>query len=496
MSVSLTSFGVIVLPVVVGIALFRRQWLLPALMIASTLQALSVLNIDFGHGQLRRSVTAFPLIAIVITLSLAGRMKTLCFRREWLDGSAGLNAKLWLAYAAIAVVGATLLPFIFSHTPVYLWTGKNSFEAGLTPLQWSLSNLAQAANLVLLIGVLIYIRLHREDRLLVKRMVIGLVIALVFSALMGLEQRLAWHQNVPMLGDFWANSPDDPHKLISYTGQIARVSWPFTDASYGSAWYAAMLGGSLVVFFVGKCRQLALFGMIISTFALLNGLGATGIAAIGVFCLLGAMLWIAFYVNRPPLRWALGYQFVFAALVVACYVLAVYVMLRHNGVLPNARASVANFFAGKNPTFWGDIQPQTNLHGLTLLRDSFGLGVGLGSNRASSYFVSLFSNSGLLGGLMFLVALAHLLFVMIKTQMSSKTNDTALFLTGSLCAAIISVAIAVPDQNWPSYWVFVLTSYAWISQSVPSVPTPDPNGESTAEFEIAQLTGTATDKSI
>jgi hypothetical protein len=45
---------------------------------------------------------------------------------------------------------------------------------------------------------------------------------------------------------------------------------------------------------------------------------------------------------------------------------------------------------------------------LTLLRDSFGLGVGLGSNRASSYFASPFSNTGVLGGLMFLAALSHL----------------------------------------------------------------------------------------
>lgn len=486
MEASLTAFGVIVVPLVVGIALFRHRWLLPVLMIASALQAVSILNIDFGHGQLRRGVSAFGLIAAVMVLSLAVRVKRLYARRDWLSGSAGWNMKLWLAYTVIAVVGAALLPFVFANTPVYLWTGKNSFDAGLTPLRWSLSNMAQAANLILLIGVLIYIRLHSGDRLLVERMVTGLFIALLLSVLMGLDQRLAWHQNVPMMGDFWASNPDDQHNPISYTGQIARVSWPFTDASYGSAWYAAMLGGNLVVFFVGKRRQLALFGMIISTFALLNGLGATGIAAIGVFALLGAMLWILFYINQPSLRWALGYQFVLATLVVACCVLAVCVVLRHNGVLPNAQASIANFFAGKNPTFWGDIQPQTNLHGLTLLRDSFGLGVGLGSNRASSYFVSLFSNSGLLGGFMFLAALAHLLFAMAKTQMLSKTNDTALFLTGSLCAATISVAIAVPDQNWPSYWVFILTSYAWISQSVPSVPTPGPNGESTAESEIAQ----------
>jgi hypothetical protein len=231
---------------------------------------------------------------------------------------------------------------------------------------------------------------------------------------------------------------------------------------------------------------LALFCMIISTFALLNGLGATGIVAIGVFTLVGALIWILFFFSQPFLRWALGYQLVLATLVVACCALAVYIVLRHNGVLPSAQASVVNFFAGNNPTFWGDIQPQSNLHGLTLIRESYGLGVGLGSNRASSYLISLFSNSGVLGGLVFLTALFHLLFAMAKTQTLNKSNDTALFLLGSLCAATIAITIAVPDQNWPSFWVFILTSYAWISQPVPSVPTPDQKGESMVESEIAQ----------
>jgi hypothetical protein len=182
----------------------------------------------------------------------------------------------------------------------------------------------------------------------------------------------------------------------------------------------------------------------------------------------------------------MGYQLVLAALVVVCCTLAVYIVLRHNGLLPSAKASVANFFAGNNPTFWGDIQPQSNLHGLMLLKDSFGLGVGLGSNRASSYFVSLFSNSGLLGGLVFLSALFHLFILVAKTQRLNKVNDTALFLSGSLCSATIAVAIAVPDQNWPSYWVFILASYAWISQSVPFGPARGPNGESTEGSEIAQ----------
>ena len=484
MAASLTGFGIVVVPLVIGISLFRRPWLLPALVIASTMQAFSILNLDFGEGNLRHGVTAFSLLAVVIVLSLIGRVRRLATGRDWLCGSAGWNLKLWLAYAAIAVSGAGLLPHIFSSVPVYLLIGKASFEAGVTPLQWSLSNIAEAANLILLIGVLVYIRLHSGDRLLVKRMIAGLIIALVLSALIGFLQRIVWHQDLNTIGNLFASNSPYVQRLISYAGPVARVEWPFIEPFYGSAWYAAMFGGGLAVFFVGKRTHLALLGMLVAGFALLNSLGATGIVAIGVSCLLGVLLSVFVFVKQPQLRWALGYQFALAGLVAVCCILAVYIVLRHNGVLPSAQVAVVNLLAGNNPTLWGDIQPQTNLHALTLLRDSFGLGVGLGSNRASSYFASLFSNTGVLGGVMFLAALFNLVFALVKTQTLSKTNDTALFLLGALITATISVAIAIPDQNWPGYWVFILTSYAWISQALPAVPPFFPKRSTIAESEI------------
>ena len=271
-----------------------------------------------------------------------------------------------------------------------------------------------------------------------------------------------------MMADFWASNPAYAQNFISYAGPVARVSWPFTEPAYGSAWYAAMFGGGMVVFFVGKRTQFALLGMLIAAFALINSLGATGIMAIVVFGLVGGMIGAFSFVKYPNLRWTLGYQSVLAALVLSCCCLAIYIVLRHNGALPNAQAALANLLVGNNPTIWGDIWPQTNLHALTVLRETFGLGVGLGSNRASSYFASLFSNTGILGGAMFLAALSHLVFTLVTTQTAKKPNDMGLFLLGALCTATISVAIAIPDQNWPNYWVFILTSYAWISQTPPA----------------------------
>ena len=220
----------------------------------------------------------------------------------------------------------------------------------------------------------------------------------------------------------------------------------------------------MTVFFVGKRTQLALHGMLVAGFALLNSLGATGVMAIGAFGVIGAMLWGYYYATHPPLRWKLGYQLILAALVGSCCTLGTYVILRHFSLLANAQSAVTNLLTGGNLTFWGDIRPETNRLALSVIGDSYGLGVGLGSNRASSYFASLFSNTGILGGLIFLAALTHLGFSLLRIQKSLGSQDVALFLFGSLCTATIAVGIAIPDQNWPNYWIFILISYAWISQ--------------------------------
>ena len=464
MSVSLTHFGAFAIPLIIGAILFRRDWLLAALVIASTMQAPAILNFEFGQGPTRYGFTAFSFLAVAIALSIIPQLSLPRFQRDWLKDRAGLNLKLWLTYASVAIVGAAVLPVIFRDTPVFLLIERNSFESGVSPLRLTLSNLAQSCNLVLFLSIMVYIRLHHADKHLVKRMIIGLAVALGLSALTGLLQRFAWLQSLPTMVDFWTSNAAYAHNYVSYAGPVARVSWPFTEPSYGSAWYASMFGGCMTVFFVGKRTQLALHGMLVAGFALLNSLGATGVMAIGAFGVIGAMLWGYYYATHPPLRWKLGYQLILAALVGSCCTLGTYVILRHFSLLANAQSAVTNLLTGGNLTFWGDIRPETNRLALSVIGDSYGLGVGLGSNRASSYFASLFSNTGILGGLIFLAALTHLGFSLLRIQKSLGSQDVALFLFGSLCTATIAVGIAIPDQNWPNYWIFILISYAWISQ--------------------------------
>jgi hypothetical protein len=470
MTLSLTAFGVWLVPLVVGFIFFRRQWLWPLLVVSAVLQAPSVINIGLGQGAAHYGLTAFNLVAVVILFDSALRWRQVR-RIDFFEGAAGLNLRLWLVYGGIAVAGSVVLPHLFKNVPVYLLLQKSSFEHGTSGLHWTVSNLAQAANLALMLLLLFCLRQQRADTKLVKRLLFGFGVALVGSALIGLQQRMAWQGVLPMFESFWASNPVYAQNFVSYAGPIARVSWPFTEPAYGSAWYAAVFGGCLGVFFFGPSGMVALLGMLIAAFALLNSLGATGFMAIASFLIAFGAVFVFTFAKFAPLRWRLGYQLVLGSLVMTCCALAIFLVLRHYNLLVQAKAALSNLLVGANPTIWGDIRPATNWHALAVLRDTFGLGAGLGSNRASSYLASLVSNTGVIGGLAFLIALAHLMVTLLKRLTIAKIDTRAVFLLGALVAGTLSVVIAIPDQNWPVYWVLIISAFAWVSHQQ-QLPAP------------------------
>jgi hypothetical protein len=465
MTASLSAFGALLLPLVVGFVLFRRPWLWPLLVVSATLQAPAVINLGFGGGAVSYGLTAFNLVAVALLLSGSVQWRQARLGALF-QGSAGLNLRLWLAYGGMALAGSVVLPQIFANTPVYLLLQKDSFESGPTALRWTLSNLAQAGNLLLLLLLLVYVRLQQPDPAMPKRLLTSFGVALVASALIGLQQRLAWQGVVPMFDTFWASNLIYAQNFVSYAGPIARVSWPFTEPAYGSAWYATVFGGCLAVFFIGRYGMVALLGMLFAAFALLNSLGATGLMAIGAYLLVLGCVLVIVFAKAATLRWQLVYQSALASLVLACCGLAVYLVLRHYSLLAQAQSAVNNLLVGANPTIWGDIRPVTNWHALSVLRDTYGLGVGLGSNRASSYLASLFSNTGLLGGLAFLAALGHLGWLLLRAVFGpdGKVDSGGVFFLGALVAASLAVGTAIPDQNWPVYWVLIISAFAWVNQ--------------------------------
>lgn len=449
---TVTAFGGIFLPFILFVLLFRRAWLLPLLCVAAVLQGPSV--IDLSLGDERHGLTPFLVAASLCLLDLLRRFvqreqTSPVLRRPppWLLA--------WLAFLAWSLIATLAWPWVFAGTLVQAPLGADGLDGPLTPLSWSASNVAQLTNLVVMAGVVVWALQVGSARLLPQRFLLGVLVALVISVLVGLQQRLAWNGLLPMWEGFWASNPGYHQNFRTWAGPVPRVSWPFVEASYASAWFAALLGGFVALFLAGVQRHRALLGVLVSLFALGNTLGATGFLATLVFGLVALVAVLVALAAAPRLREGLLYRLVLGTMVVGCVGLASYLVLRHYGLVEAASLAFNSLLEGRNETVLGDIRPQANWHALRVLVDSWGMGVGMGSNRASSYLATLLSNRGLIGLLLFLTAVV-LQFWALARQIRREPTATAVFFFGSGVAALIAVGIAIPDQNWPVLWMLLL----------------------------------------
>ena len=104
----ITTFGIIFLPLLLAVLLLARPWLPALLLVATTLQAASVVNVDLAawlpaSGLGVYGITPYNAVALCMGVLLLWRSVTV----GWvLPLQVRRSAGLWLAYAMVAVVGA------------------------------------------------------------------------------------------------------------------------------------------------------------------------------------------------------------------------------------------------------------------------------------------------------------------------------------------------------------------------------------------------------
>lgn len=456
----ITAFGGLFLPFSFFVFLFRRAWLLPLLCVAAVLHSPSVANV--GWGDAIYGVTPFLWVSGLVTIDLLWRWR----RRGRLtlgQGDQRRLLRLWLAFGALAVLGALLLPWVFQGVDVHVPLDKDGLAAGPAPLHWSINHFAQALNVALMMVTMLWVAQQHRDPGLGRRVWLGVVAALAVSLLVGLQQRLGWNGLMPLWEDFWASNPSYDQKFRSWAGPVPRVAWPFVEASYGSAWYAALFGGFSAMFLANIKRNRTLLGALVALFALGNSLGATGMLTIVLYACAAIVVALGVAWRQPAIRGALAYRLSLAALVGTCLALATFLVLRHYGLLDDAGGTLRAILARWSGQMLGQQRLDADGHALKLVVDTWGLGVGMGSNRASSYVATLLGNTGLVGFALFFAALFTQCWMLAQAR-----SPAAVFFLGSTVAGLIAVVIAIPDQNWPAFWILLLGGLACLGSDRPA----------------------------
>lgn len=459
-AVSVTELGHYFLPLLVAVALLRTQWLLPAAFAAAILQSPAALVVTVNAG--RYGVTPFNVAALFIALHLTWRV---VLRRHIDLGAAAVRLTLavWALFTAVSVVGAVVLPRLFAGMPVYLLADPVGFDAAMTPLRPTVVNWVQAVNSLTMLMLFVY-ALQLPDRArLLQRCLCGLGLALAVSVLVGVYQRLGWMGVVSHPHEFWASNPSYVQMWSTPFGSFERVSFPFVEPSFASAWFAAMAGGMMTWYFFGKrWWWLGGLGALICALALLNTLGYTGLLAFAAF-VLALSIWVVFIaLRRVALRRKLFVRLTIAVAVTVVAIITTISWLENSpyrtsvvtagAMLHNKLAQIAD----------SGVRANSNRQALVIARDSYGLGVGSGSNRASNYFLSLITNTGVAGLSLFLFALCVQWLAVAKSR--AIQDDQKAFVLGATVCMLIAVAGGIPDQNWPPLWIVLLTGFCALAQ--------------------------------
>ena len=434
-------------------------------MVSTVLQATAVFNVPVGDaggkGIAAYGVSPYMLMALVACVAWLVRSRQdrgihLPKQIRWPFG-------LLVGYAVVAVLGAIVFPKWFDGLPVNLLVEMQGFNS-LNPLHASLSNTVQALNLCVH-GVVLLFMLQAAQRADGFRCIAaGALGALVLVMCIGFYEQAAQLKRVPSLVPYLANNLGySQAPVVAEKWLWFRIGLPFTEPSYASAYLAATSFGLWSVALLGRGWRWAWFAAALSTAGLLNSLGATGLAAAGCSSVV-IVLWVLVKALRPSTSLSVRLR---AAVMCALLLLASTwgnQAYQESIYKPKVDEMVTGLIINKTKLKDG-VRELSNKRALEIVKETYGLGVGLGSNRASSFFASLVSNTGVLGALLFSGMLVTLLWRYFKAP---KLTDMQIFVAASLPTATLAMGLGIPDLNLPMYWGFIFLGFVFCPEDANS----------------------------
>jgi len=457
----ITAFGWVYLPLLAGVAMLRAAWLPALLLVAAALHAPAIAIIGakpYGGGT---GISPWFVTALVACLHLAVLVSR---QRRIVPGESVATRRLmlgWSVFFALSIASSFVLPWLFAGVDVHALGHRRGFGIAPTPLQWSASNLVQAVNSAMLWLVMLYMLQMARIPGITRRLALGTAGAVAAALLLALWQRAQTIEILPTLQWFQLSlNPSYVQRIGGGVDGIARIPWPFPEPSYASVFFASVYAGGLALFLftrrVAAGAALALAGLAGTA----NSLGVAGIVA-AAFATIVLLAFATFQLARrgPNIESSLRTKFrglilVLIAAIVCGFIVDRIPMFERFSIQTLAARLLEPRLAGVEPS--GASRAASHVVAMSVLRDTFGLGAGLGSNRASSYIASLLSNVGVLPTLLLLGLLGYQIRLLARV---SRNDPVAVFVLAGLPTMLIGVTLAIPDLNWPALWVWILVAF-------------------------------------
>jgi hypothetical protein len=440
---TITPIGFIIIPLSLVIFLVWPRLLVPWAIVASVFEAASVIN--FGSGVTSIGIAPFYFVVMLIGLR---------FAPQYLSGRLGfahddplLNLfRLLTLFTCWGVVSVFVLPFLFENVVVN--TPHGGMDTVPLPLHWSLSNAAQGGYLVLDWIFILYATWHARDHRDVEADVRAFRSAGLIVVAVGLYQLVAHTTGLPFPKEFF-NSNESWKQLIDQRmAGTWRLSATFTEPSAAGSFFATWSAYFLFTFEDRTVARRFDWLLLCSGIAmLLLTTSSTGYFVTGVM--------LSMFVMQQVLRLIVQGRMNPRVLMI-CVVIGVG-GIAAVALLPNFNRLLQQVLFQKSVSISARQRTATQWQALVLTGQSFGLGVGLGSNRPSGMLFYILSDLGVPGLLLF-VGCLYMTFSMVSASIHKRLRcGTARgYLKGSAWAfgvTLFAMVVSGAEVTSPRIWV-------------------------------------------
>jgi hypothetical protein len=434
--------------VLLGISLRSPLHWLAATGFACFLQGASPFVLTAG-GRLAGMAPAYLLTAVGLLHYLRERLRIGALAPDAVRGWS--VPQLWLLlFTAIGVLGAIFLPRVFAGVVHAMGSRGSINEAAFTPVSPSGTNIIQAFYLVvnlMLFSIASYLVATREHG--VRWALKGVACGLAFACLLGLYQLIAFYAGLPWPTEVINSNTGVGQFPDQMAGGIKRITSTFWEPSLLGYNFVGCLGLFLLGGRAPALGVLALCVLMLST----SSLGYFGLVAL-------VAIWLV--LDR---RVAGGTKVrIGAAVASTCLAfIGIDYLWLDSQALNDLVLNKADSSSGVGRSTADALALQTFI-------ESAGLGVGVGSTRASSFLATLLATTGLAGVLAF-----GAFAVTLVQACYRRADDESRQMCFALIGFLIVWVIAIPDLVQATFWLVAGVASGHLRREA-RIPVTDPAG--------------------
>ncbi|MBW8190580.1 hypothetical protein K0504_05980 [Neiella marina] len=355
--------------------------------------------------------------------------------------------EIWalLLFSMYAVLCAVLAPKVFAGDVKIMSPREGiSVSAGLLPLRFGMGNVFQSVYIVFnfLLCFFAFFILSKQ-KASVKDVIKGCELAVWLIVLVGAYQMVAFSVGLYWPSEIINSNAGGAQSFDQFANGVKRVSATFVEPSVMAMHSIGLLG----LMIVAKRHRLLIGGL-----ALMLLLTSSTTAIVGCVLLFATYLFLSF--KKIDLELFRRITVVIVGGTLMAVLLLAFDTLFFDGQY------LEKVFLNKLSSNSGVARSQADFHAVGLLFETYGIGVGVGSNRASSWLANTLASNGLFGIIFLVITFACVIRILGK---SASDNDKAISVT--VLGMLIGAMISVPDLAMPFMWLLLGVCIA-ISQTL------------------------------